>query len=36
VADTTLSREFELAAEMGLSEEELRSCNEVAYAAKFG
>lgn len=36
VADTTLSREFELAAEMGLSDAELRSCNETAYAAKFG
>jgi adenosine deaminase len=36
VADTTLSHEFELAAEMGMSEEELRRCNETAYAAKFG
>jgi adenosine deaminase len=36
VADTTLSREFELASEMGLSDDELRKCNETAYAAKFG
>ena len=35
VADTTLSHEFELAAEMGMSEEELRRCNETAYAARF-
>jgi adenosine deaminase len=36
VADTTLSREFELASQMGLSDEELQRCNEVAYEAKFG
>jgi adenosine deaminase len=36
VADTTLSREFELAAEMGMTEDELRGCNQVAYDAKFG
>ena len=36
VANTTLSREFELAAAMGLSEVELRQCNAVAYQAKFG
>lgn len=36
VAGTTLSHEFELASEMGLSDEELRKCNEVAYAARFG
>src|SRR5580765_3646657 len=36
VADTTLSHEFELAEEMGMSEQELRGCNETAYAAKFG
>jgi adenosine deaminase len=36
VADTTLSHEFELASEMGLSDDELKRCNEVAYAAKFG
>jgi adenosine deaminase len=35
VADTTLSREFELAAGMGMTENELRRCNETAYAAKF-
>jgi adenosine deaminase len=36
VADTTLSHEFELAAGMGMSDEELRRCNETAYAARFG
>jgi adenosine deaminase len=36
VAATTLSREFELASEMGLSDEELKRCNEVAYEVKFG
>jgi adenosine deaminase len=36
VADTTLSREFELAAAMGLSDDELRQCNALAYEAKFG
>jgi adenosine deaminase len=36
VADTTLSREFERASEMGLSDDELRICNETAYKAKFG
>ncbi len=36
VADTTLSREFELASDMGMSDEELQRCNAVAYEAKFG
>ena len=36
VADTTLSHEFELAAQMGLTEAELLRCNETAYAARFG
>ena len=36
VADTTLSREFELASAMGMSDEELARCNEVAYEARFG
>jgi adenosine deaminase len=35
VAATTLSREFALASEMGMSDEELRRCNETAYAARF-
>jgi len=35
VADTTLSREFELAAGMGMTEDELRQCNETAYTARF-
>jgi adenosine deaminase len=36
VADTTLSHEFELASDMGLSDEELKRCNELAYEVKFG
>jgi len=36
VADTTLSHEFELAAGMGMSDAELKRCNETAYAARFG
>ena len=36
VADTTLSREFELASEMGMTDQELRRCNETAFEAAFG
>ena len=36
VADTTLSREFELASAMGMTDDELLRCNAVAYEAKFG
>ena len=36
VADTTLSREFDLAAAMGMNDEQLKHCNAVAYEAKFG
>ena len=36
VAHTTLSREFELAAEMGLSDDELNRCNQTAYDVRFG
>jgi adenosine deaminase len=36
VADTTLAREFELMAAAGMSDDELRRCNEIAYAARFG
>ena len=36
VAATTLSHEFELAAEMGMSDAELARCNETANAARFG
>ncbi len=36
VADTTLSHEFELGSEMGMTDDELRRCNETAYAARFG
>ena len=36
VASTTLSHEFELASEMGMTDEELARCNAVAYEAKFG
>jgi len=36
VAGTTLSNEFALASEMGLSDDELKRCNETAYEARFG
>ncbi len=36
VAGTTLSHEFELASRMGLTDEELTRCNQVAYEARFG
>ncbi|HYS98059.1 MAG TPA: adenosine deaminase [Candidatus Dormibacteraeota bacterium] len=36
VAATTLSHEFELMSEIGMTDEELRRCNETAYEAKFG
>jgi adenosine deaminase len=36
VADTTLSHEFELASRMGLSDLELKRCNQNAYDARFG
>lgn len=36
VADTTLSREFELMSDVGMTDDELRRCNDVAYDAKFG
>jgi adenosine deaminase len=36
VADTTLTREFELMAGLGMTDDELRHCNETAYAVKFG
>ena len=36
VADTTLSREFELASAMGMTDDELQRCNAVAYEARFG
>ena len=36
VADTTLTREFDLMSRVGMTDEELRACNETAYAAKFG
>jgi adenosine deaminase len=36
VAATTLSGEFELAAGMGMSDDELMRCSETAYAARFG
>ena len=35
VADTTLTREFELMSDVGMTDEELRLCNETAYAARF-
>jgi adenosine deaminase len=36
VAGTTLSREFELMAGIGMTDEELTRCNRTAYEAKFG
>jgi len=36
VADTTLSHEFALASEMGMTDDEIQKCNETAYAAAFG
>jgi adenosine deaminase len=36
VAGTTLSREFELMSQLGMSDDELERCNNVAYAARFG
>jgi adenosine deaminase len=36
VAATTLTREFDLMAEQGMTEDELRLCNDMAYTAKFG
>jgi len=36
VADTTLSHEFALASEMGMTDDEIQKCNETAYSAAFG
>ena len=36
VADTTLTHEYDLMAGIGMTDEELRQCNETAYNAKFG
>jgi adenosine deaminase len=36
VAETTLTHEFELMSGIGVSDDELRRCNETAYAARFG
>ena len=36
VADTTLTHEFELASAMGMTDEELKHCNAIAYESKFG
>jgi len=36
VADTTLTHEFDLMAGIGMTDDELRQCNETAYEAKFG
>jgi adenosine deaminase len=36
VGDTTLTEEYEALAALGMTDEELRACNETAYAAKFG
>jgi adenosine deaminase len=36
VAETTLTHEFDLMSGIGMTEDELRRCNETAYAVKFG
>jgi adenosine deaminase len=36
VADTTLTREFDLMSDAGMTDDELRRCNNLAYEAKFG
>jgi len=36
VADTTLNREYELMSAAGMTDDQLRRCNETAYEAKFG
>jgi adenosine deaminase len=36
VAETTLTHEFELMSGIGMTDDELKRCNETAYAAKFG
>ena len=36
VADTTLTEEFDRMSQIGMTDEELRACNETAYTAKFG
>ncbi|HEX2681326.1 MAG TPA: adenosine deaminase [Candidatus Dormibacteraeota bacterium] len=36
VGDTTLSHEFELMAGIGMTDDELRRCNNVAYESRFG
>jgi adenosine deaminase len=36
VADTTLTREFEMMSRLGMTDEELQGCNKIAYAARFG
>jgi adenosine deaminase len=36
VAGTTLSHEYELASQMGLSDQELNQCNQTAYDVRFG
>ena len=36
VADTTLSHEFELMSQAGMTDDELRECNKLAYESKFG
>ncbi|HET7338025.1 MAG TPA: adenosine deaminase, partial [Candidatus Dormibacteraeota bacterium] len=35
VADTTLSHEFELMSQVGMTDDELRDCNNLAYESKF-
>ncbi len=36
VAGTTLTHEFDVMSDVGMTDDELRACNDTAYAAKFG
>jgi adenosine deaminase len=36
VGNTTLTHEYEVLAALGMTDDQLRACNETAYAAKFG
>jgi adenosine deaminase len=36
VAGTTLTNEFEVASSLGMTDDELRACNQTAYEARFG
>ena len=36
VGDTTLTHEYDVLSDLGMTDEEMQRCNETAYAAKFG